>query len=369
MTADLGFAVATGEYIDEWLEEHDVNQAELSRRLGVSRKHVSELISGKAALSHDVALSLESTTGVPARIWNQYESAYRDALARLRQEKAYAAQYERAKAFPLTELRKLGIIASGARDRAGSVRDLLAFFGVASMDALDATWSQGNVAYRREARSHDHAPKLEAWLRIGERAAEADGVIAEYDEDALRKMLPELRESTQDEPTSSIPAAVRMLRTVGVRVHLTPAIPGVGVHGATRWFSGVPLIQLSALRKSDDQLWFTLFHELGHVLLHSRTGLFLDSDSSQWEAEADAFSSDTLIPPALAASLPRRRDLAAVERAAGALGVAPAIVLGRVQHDTGDHGWGHALRRTVDLTKIDVAYGQPLSALPTAPGS
>lgn len=354
MTAELGFDVPTGEYIEEWLEDHDVNQAELARRLAVSRKHVSELISGKAPLSHAVALDLEATTGVPSRIWNQYESAYRDALARLQVEQEHAAQYEQAKAFPLPALRKFGILTSDARDRAGTVRELLAFFGVASMEALDATWSRGSVAYRREARSHDHAPKLEAWLRIGERAAESDDDLSDFDATALYAMLPELRSCTRDEPASSIPTAIRMLRSAGVRVHLTPAIPGVGVHGATRWFRDAPLIQLSALRRSDDQFWFTLFHELGHVLLHSRTGLFLDADSSQWEDEANTFGGDTLIPQDAAAVLPRRRDIAAVERAAGELGIAPSIVLGRVQHETGDHAWGHSLRRPIDLVTIDV---------------
>ncbi|UNX53658.1 helix-turn-helix domain-containing protein [Georgenia sp. TF02-10] len=85
MSATPDYIVTTGDFITEWMEHQGVNAAELARRLGVSRKHLSELLSGKAPLSHPLALALERVTGVPARIWNQYESGYRGDLAR-RQE-------------------------------------------------------------------------------------------------------------------------------------------------------------------------------------------------------------------------------------------------------------------------------------------
>jgi hypothetical protein len=37
---------------------------------------------------------------------------------------------------------------------------------------------------------------------------------------------------------------------------------------ARRWLDGTPVVQLSLLWKGDDQLWFTLFHELGHRSQH-----------------------------------------------------------------------------------------------------
>ena len=60
------YVVPTGDFSEEWMEEEGINAAELARRLDVSRKHVSELLRGKAPLSHDMALRLENTTGVPA---------------------------------------------------------------------------------------------------------------------------------------------------------------------------------------------------------------------------------------------------------------------------------------------------------------
>ena len=167
MTHYPDYIVPTGDFVAEWMEDEGVNAAELARRLDVSRKHVSELLHGKAPLSHDLALRLENVTGVPG---------YREALARRRAAEDLAGQFEQAKAFPLSYLRKSGVIAAGARDKAGTVKDLLRFFEVGTFDAFQSTWEKGSVAYRRSAVGRDDAPALAAWLRLAERDAHMDSL-------------------------------------------------------------------------------------------------------------------------------------------------------------------------------------------------
>ena len=84
MTTLPDYAVSPGDHIEEWLDDQGINAAELARRLDVTPKHVSELLSGKAPLSATVALGLERVTGIPARIWNRFEAGYREDLARAR---------------------------------------------------------------------------------------------------------------------------------------------------------------------------------------------------------------------------------------------------------------------------------------------
>lgn len=64
MSAAPDYIVTTGDFIAEWMEREDISAAELLRRLGVSRKHMSELLSGKAPLSQAVALKLDPVTGI-----------------------------------------------------------------------------------------------------------------------------------------------------------------------------------------------------------------------------------------------------------------------------------------------------------------
>jgi len=349
MSTQPNYAVPTGDYVAEWMDDNGVIAAELGRRLGVSRKHVSELLSGKAPLSRGLAISLQEVTSIPARIWNQYEALYREDLARIESDAAYAAQYEEAKAYPLAHLRKSGHISAGARDRAGTVKQVLALFGVASFDALRTTWSEGNVAYRRSVVTRQDAAALQTWLALGERAAEQIDV-AEFDKDALRAVLPDLRALSATNPATYVAAAVTALAGVGVSLCFERPMPGLGIHGATRWVGHHPVVQLSLLYKADDQLWFTLFHELGHVLLHGEDVLYLTGENTSAEDEANTFAADTLIPLAFVDRLPRDRDSGAIRALADELGIAPGIVLGRAQWETGDYAWGHSLKTRFDFT-------------------
>ncbi|MYK97391.1 MAG: HigA family addiction module antidote protein [Gemmatimonadetes bacterium] len=65
------------------LEERNWTQAQLADRLGVSRKHVSELVTGKAAISEANAIKLARVLGSTVGFWLKCEACYRSALADL----------------------------------------------------------------------------------------------------------------------------------------------------------------------------------------------------------------------------------------------------------------------------------------------
>ena len=344
MTTLPDYAVSPGNHIEEWLDDQGINAAELARRLDVTPKHVSELLSGKAPLSATVALGLERVTGIPARIWNRFEAGYREDLARLAETDRLTAQHEQAKRFPLAYLRKWKFISAPVRDMAGTVREILAIFGIAHLDAFDATWVHGKVAYRKATLATDKVYERATWLALGEREARVEA-LDDYNREALEALLPQLRALTaHPNPVEALDEATELLRGVGVALCLIPPIPGFGVHGATRWIAGHPVMQLSVRGKTDDQLWFTLFHELGHVLLHGHQTVYFQGAGDQAEVDADEFASSILVPEHYRDRLPSGRNFAAVSDLAAELGIAPSIVLGQAQRLTGDYGWGQRLK-------------------------
>ena len=96
------------------------------------------------------------------------------------------------------------------------------------------------------------------------------------------------------------------------------------------------VIQLSLRYKRDDQLWFSFFHEAGHILLHGKKDVFIEDDNkNDKEQEADNFAAEILVPQKelqqfLHSSNPSK---AAIKRFASELSIAPGIVVGRLQHD------------------------------------
>ncbi|GAC00405.1 putative Xre family DNA-binding protein [Gordonia namibiensis NBRC 108229] len=347
------YAVPTGEFIAEWLEENEMRPAELARRAGVSRKHISELIHGKATLSFDVAESLEIVTRVPARIWMNYESQYRADVARLQRDEAIGARFGDIGKFPLDYLRRIGAVTADWDDRGGVGRQVLSFFGVSDIDTLLAQPQRVLASFRQSAAYEVDSFSVATWIQAGCHEAKSRN-LPKYDPDALRAMLPELRALTVKSVDVFSREMVELPAKAGVVVVLDAGPMGTRCSGVTHWVQKRPVVQLTDRGKKNDALWFTYFHELGHVLLHPQNETFIESGASPGtvnarEDEADRFARDLLIPPADWEHRPRGKNLAAVERYARQLGIHPGVVIGRLHRETGDYKWGHGLKQTLHI--------------------
>jgi hypothetical protein len=164
-------------------------------------------------------------------------------------------------------------------------------------------------------------------------------------------VLEQARVLTREPPEVFQPALVAACASAGVAVVFVPELPKTGVSGATRWLTAdKALIQLSLRYKSDDQLWFTFFHEAGHVLLHGKRDVFIEGDAMDdaKEQEANRFAADHLIPPVALRRLLMggRPTLAQIETFAQEIGIAPGIVVGRLQKERVlEHRIGNGLKR------------------------
>lgn len=134
--------------------------------------------------------------------------------------------------------------------------------------------------------------------------------------------------------------AQKLLLQHGIVLIAERNVPGMHVDGAAFLVGNVPVIGLTLLRDSLDNFWFTLLHEIGHVILHYRTGLasgFFDdvenSDVDEMEDEANRFASNMLIPEDIWTCSPARiaRTAGPVEQLADQLKISPAIIFGRIR--------------------------------------
>jgi HTH-type transcriptional regulator/antitoxin HigA len=131
-----------------------------------------------------------------------------------------------------------------------------------------------------------------------------------------------------------------MLAEQGILLVIEPQIAGMRVDGAAFLIDEHPIIGLTLRLDTVDNFWFTLMHEIGHVLLHYRTGLasgFFDDfehfEIDEMEEEANRFAQNMLIPDAVWSKSPARiaKTAEPVERLAKQLGIAPAIIFGRLR--------------------------------------
>ncbi len=329
--------IPPGNYLAEVLGAKGMTQAELARRIGRPTQAVNEIIKGEKAITPATALQLERALDVPAHIWTGLEARYQLIKARLEERKQLEKETAYLARTPYKELTELGCVEK-SRDREHKIRELHSFYGVSSLANLPAVKAY-QASFRCGGARDASSYALAAWLRCAEmRAAElpADG----FDKEKLRKSLNEIRVLSAKSPDEFVPVLRKLLAGCGVVLVLLPHFPKTYAHGATFWLKPDKAVLLMSIRgRWADVFWFSLFHELGHILLHKKR-TFIDDmkvspELAQEEKEADRFAANSLIERVRFEDFVRNADLgeAAIEAFAGEVGVSAGIVVGRLQHE------------------------------------
>jgi HTH-type transcriptional regulator/antitoxin HigA len=130
----------------------------------------------------------------------------------------------------------------------------------------------------------------------------------------------------------------------GIAVVVEPHLPRTRLDGAAMLSGdGTPVIGLTIRHDRIDNFWFTLVHELIHVQRHLEANdeAFIDDLESEpgndpREREADNAATETLIPRAVwrRSDAFHQRSPDSVNELALQLGIHPAIIAGRIRHDT-----------------------------------
>ncbi len=332
------YAVPPGTVLAERLEAHDISHAEFARRCGRSPKLISEIISGKAPVESKTAIQFEKVTGVAAHIWLGIETNYR--LHRAREAEAREAEKSASwgKRFPVKDLVARGVMDKPSA-RYSTVPALLSLFSVASIEAWGVKYGSASVSYRHSPSFKSDEFSLATWRRLGEIEAEQQ-TCADFQEPLFKRALGEIRTLTRDPSThKAIQEAGNQCNEAGVVLALIPPLKGIAISGAAWWLSSKKAtIALSARHKTGDHLWFTFFHEAAHILLHGKKEVFVDSESNdaeEREAEANRWAADFLIPGEDWRQFVAdgTKSAHAVQQFAKEQGIAPGIVVGRLQHE------------------------------------
>ena len=331
------YAVPPGWILEERLATHRISHAEFARRCGRSPKLISEIISGKAPIEPKTAIQFERVLGVDAGIWLGIESDYRLHLEREVETQKAEQSVAWAKQFPINELVKRGVIPKPTSS-ADKVRAILTFFSVASVEAWQLRHEGARVAYRHSTSFKSAEFALATWLRLGEMESE-QFECADYNAAKFRMALARIRKLTANPSVTTLKHTHKLCEKSGVVLAIVKPLPKTALSGACRWLTPrKALIQLSAHHMSDDQLWFSFFHEAAHILLHSKKDVFVHETKGKLtkaDKEANQWAADFLVPPSDWEEFKNTYQFSKgrVVRFAEEQGIGPGIVVGRLQHE------------------------------------
>jgi addiction module HigA family antidote len=346
-----------GDTILETIEHYKISQAQLAERLSKKPSKVHDLITGKEPITLNTAMQLERVLGISTDFWMTRETRYREKLARLEEAEQAEANVDWVKMMPLKELVACGQIKT-SKASGEAVNEVLRFFGVATIAAWHNVYEKEleELADFRKAENHTTTiAALAAWLRTGELEMRKL-TLPVFDKNSFKQALDEeIKPLIVKHPADFSRQLQSICLRYGLALVFTPCFPKVPVCGATRWMGSTPLIQLTDRYKTNDQFWFTFYHEAAHVLLHGKKEMFIEPEKkatklSEKEKEANSFASKHLLPDSALEELENGFTEKDVVQLAKDYGTHPGIVVGRLQHlGWAGYTFGTKLKEKINL--------------------
>jgi len=284
-------AILPGRIILRELDARGWTQKDLATITKRPEQTISLIVNGRKKITPATALQLAAAFDTSANLWLNLETNYRIHEARQTYNTADIARRSRLhRVVPLNELIKRGWIV--AQDSLSALEnEVRQFLGVVTLE--DAPVIAANF---RQSSARDPETIAEvAWLKRVEHLAQAQNV-GMYDATQLEAALPQLLKlAHQVENIAQIPP---FLLNLGVHFLIVPHLPHTYIDGSTFMLAGHPVIALTLRYDRIDNFWFTLMHELAHIIAEHQ-GLYLDNFEAEivddTEKEANRLAQSWLI--------------------------------------------------------------------------
>lgn len=325
--------VHPGETILEIIQERNISQKELAIRTGFTEKHISTVLHGQKNISSEFAMKLEYALSIPASFWRNLQTNYDlevisfNEMHSISDEEKHIAQ---ALKQPVEILTGKIIKSKNGSDTVYQLRQLLGFSNLSSISSLNTAF------YRAQFAKNTSEHIMYVWQYLCEKEVEGQ-TDNPLDVSKLKQNIPSLKAIMHQDASKHVDLIKHILNDCGILFTVAKHVEKAPIKGLTvKTKKNQVMIALTIRGKFIDIFWFTLFHEIAHVIY----GDYLENQSdwlehSDIESRADQFAKDTLINPLLYHAFLSHNDfsLSSIEAFAMENHIIPSIVIGRLMKD------------------------------------
>lgn len=330
-----------GYYVADIIDDMGISQAEFATRMGTTGKTLSKLINGQINLSKDLAQKLAAMLGTGIELWLNLQKTYDVKVIEIDRIRAFNDQIQIMEMIDYSFFVKIANLPA-TRILSEKIANLCSFFMISDLRILAQPDFLVNFRSGLGAIQTKNVINSRAWIQTAMNFANTTETSS-FDAEKLKQYLPDIRKMTLQDPCDFMPRLRDIFSECGVAFILLPHLKNSGINGAVKWYgSNKVVLAMNNRRAYADTFWFSLFHEIKHVLQQKTKTVFISSNyeeiqaiDCQLEIEADQFAQNYLIPPKeykLFAPTKYTSD-AEIVSFAKRIGVHPGVVAGRLQHD------------------------------------
>lgn len=335
------YAFHPGCYIQDIIEEMEITQEEFAIRLGTTPKTISKIVNGETNLSKDIALKLSNMLGTSIELWLNLQTTYDKKVLEIQNLQDIDEQKAILDDIDYNYFVNLGVVEK-TRNSEEKINNMRNFLIISNLKVLLQPDFLVNYRTATQSVSQKNIINSRAWLQTAINFGKKQDVN-DFNAKKLESYISEIRSMTLKSPNQFLPRLKEIFNDCGVTFVLLPYLKNSNINGAVKWINkNKVILALNDRRNYADTFWFSLFHEIKHVLQQKHQQLFiselgndLSSLDNKLEKEADEFASNTLIPQDYYDRISTQRNFSdeAIRTYALNIGVHPGILLGRLQHD------------------------------------
>lgn len=330
-------AVSPGEVLGAELEARGWSQKDLAEITGRPHQAINEIVKGSKQITPETAIEFAQAFGTSSEFWLNLESRYRLQVAeKRRRDRSKIVQRSRLFGLvPVRELIKRGWIK--ATKRVEELEEEICRF--LQIDSIGQMPKFAPANFRRaEERSPETVAQC-AWMARVEQLARRQ-TVAKFSLAGLNHNLERILDLSQNE--SDLAVVPELLSSSGIHFIIVRHLPKTYLDGATWMIDSNPVIALTLRYDRIDSFWFTLLHELAHIV-RKHSGACLDNIydkksncSREKEQEANKLASSWLVNPDELKDFVENTTFhlskPAIEQFAAKHGRHPGIVVGQLQY-------------------------------------
>ena len=336
----LDLIIHPGETLIEILEDREMSQKELAIRTGMTEKHISTIVNGQKNISVAFAKKLEYALGIDASFWINMQANYDRELLEF-EEVNNITEAEIGILKPLKQVIEYLVTRRWLDENINEAEKVLCLRKILAVSNLTAIpHITYNAAYRAQVATNINVDTyvLYAWQRICELMTKDIMVSDELNVSLLRDSISDIKKLMFEDINIVQGKLENIFAQCGIAFKIVKHFKGAPVQGFIKKTDDEKLLLCMTLRHNRaDIFWFTLFHEIGHIINGDIRQRFIDFNSiqSDMEAKADAFARDVLIDARDYKEFVMKRDysISAINAFAKEQGVKSYIVIGRLQSD------------------------------------
>lgn len=273
------FIIHPGETVAEFLEEKQMTQKELAIRCGVSEKHVCTVISGQKRISVDFAKKLEYALGIDTIFWINLQTNYDKEI--LEFEEINSISKEELNILLklkdiFNEYKKNGFLENNL-SKVDELIEARKLFGVSNLLQIPRIKHIG--AYRLNNSNSIDEYILYAWEKLCELLDEKNENNNEFNLKLLKESIKDIKNVMFLESDKVISELSRIFTRCGINFYLMKYFSGAPVQGYIRKNKKNGYSLFMTIRGNyADIFWFSLFHEISHIINGDATHTFIDYD-------------------------------------------------------------------------------------------